>query len=165
MAIRRARQKAQVIEKLSANAPAGETFIACVHGETGPSPWLNAVFDQIPFLDLIVALTRSFYFFTLTNTSVVVNSANRFTNRPGEIVAVFARTGLPVSAYNRGAIWSKFYVQLPGSGRPTRINVHRYWRNELEALAAAFPAEFVALPVSDVALPVSDAAAGEAAAG
>ena len=60
---------------------------------------------------------------------------------------------------------SKFYVQLPGSGRPTRINVHRYWRNELEALAAAFPAEFVALPVSDVALPVSDAAAGEAAAG
>lgn len=71
---------------------------------------------------------------------------------------MFARTGLPVSAYNRGAMWSKFYVQLPGSGRPTRINVHRYWRNELEALAAAFPAEFVALPVSDTT-------AGEAAAG
>jgi hypothetical protein len=157
VAIRRAKQKAQVIEKLSASAPAGETFIACVHGETGPSPWLNAVFDEIPFLGLIVALTRRFYFFTLTNTSVVVNSANRFTNRPGEIIAVFPRAEFPVSNYNRATMWSKFYLQLPGSGRPSRINVHRYWRNELDALAAAFPAE-------PVALSVSDAAAGEAVA-
>jgi len=60
MAIRRARQKAQVIAKLSAAAPPGETFIATVHGETGPSPWLNGLFDQIPFLGLIVALTPWF---------------------------------------------------------------------------------------------------------
>ena len=79
MAIRRAKQKAQVIEKLSKEAPPGETFIACVHTETGPSPWLNGIFDEIPFVGLIVALTRRFYFITLTNTSVVVNSANRFT--------------------------------------------------------------------------------------
>ena len=58
MAIRRAKQKAQVIEKLSSVAPAGETFIACVHCETGPSPWLNAVFDEVPGLGLAVALTR-----------------------------------------------------------------------------------------------------------
>jgi hypothetical protein len=157
VAIRRAKQKAQVIEKLSASAPAGETFIACVHGETGPSPWLNAVFDEIPFLGLIVALTRRFYFFTLTNTSVVVNSANRFTNRPGEIIAVFPRAEFPVSNYKRASVWSKFYLLLPGSGRPSRINVHRYWRKELDALAAAFPAE-------PVALPVGDAPAGEAVA-
>ena len=158
MAIRRAKQKAQVIEKLSASAPAGETFIACVHGETGPSPWLNAVFDEIPFLGLIVALTRRFYFFTLTNTSVVVNSANRFTNRPGEIVTVFPRAEFPVSRYNRATVWSKFYLQLPGLDKPSRINVHRYWRNELDALAVAFPAESVALAVGDTA--VGEAAAG-----
>ncbi len=141
MAIRRANQKAQVIERLSASAPPGETFIACVHGETGPSPWLNALFDEIPAVGLVVALTRRFYFFTLTNTSVVVNSASRFTNRPGEIVAVFPRAQFPVSRYNRAAMWSKFYLQLPGSSKPSRINVHRYWRNELDALAAAFPPE------------------------
>jgi hypothetical protein len=162
VAIRRAKQKSQVIAKLSANAPAGETFIACVHGETGPSPWLNAIFDEIPFVGLIVSLTRRFYFFTLTNTSVVVNSANRFTNRPGEIVAAFPRAEFPVSGYNRGAVWSKFYLQLPGSGKPNRINVHRYWRNELDQLAMAFPAIGMDVP----AIPVTPAVdtAGEAAA-
>jgi len=139
MAIRRATQKAQVIAKLSASAPAGETFIACVHGETGPSPWLNALFDEVPFLGLIVALSRRFYFFTLTNTSVVVNSASRFTNRPGEIVAVFPRPEFPATRYQRGAVWSKFYLALPGSAKPSRINVHRFWRVELDQLAAAFP--------------------------
>jgi hypothetical protein len=140
MAIRRAKQKAQVIEKLASSAPAGEQFIACVHTETGPSPWLNALFDEVPFLGLIIALSRQLYFFTLTNTSVIVNSANRFTNRPGDVVAVFPRAEFPVSTYKRGAVWSKFYVQFPSHGKPTRLNVHRNWRAELDQLAAAFPA-------------------------
>jgi hypothetical protein len=141
MAIRRATQKAQVVAKLSASAPAGETFIACVHGETGPSPWLNALFDEVPFLGLIVALSRQFYFFTLTNTSVVVNSASRFTNRPGDIIAVFPRSEFPATRYQRSAVWSKFYVTVPGSAKPRRINVHRFWRAELDQLAEAFPVE------------------------
>jgi hypothetical protein len=143
MAIRRAKMKAQVVEKLTASAPAGEQFIACVHSETGPSPYLNALFDEVPFLGLIVALSRKMYFFTLTNTSVVVNSANRWTNRPGDVVAVFPREQFPVSNYNRGAVWSKFFVELPGSGKPVRLNVHRYWRAELDQLADAFPANAV----------------------
>jgi hypothetical protein len=164
MAIRRAKQKAQVMAKLAASAPAGETFIACVHGETGPSPWLNALFDEVPLLGLIVALTRRFYFVTLTNTSVVVNSANRFTNRPGEIVAVFPRAQFPVSRYNRAAVWSRFYLQLPGSAKPSRINVHRYWRAELDVLAAAFPAESITAAVgpATAATPAVESA-GEAA--
>jgi hypothetical protein len=139
MAIRRAKQKQQVMEKLASVAPAGEQFIACVHAETGPSPWLNALFDEVPFLGLVVALTRKFYFFTLTNTSVIVNSANRFTNRPGDVVASFPRDNFPVSNYNRAAVWSKFYLQFPGTSKPTRLNVHRYWRAELDQLAQAFP--------------------------
>jgi hypothetical protein len=156
MAIRRAKQKAQVIAKLSEQAPAGEQFIACVHTETGPSPWLNAIFDEIPFVGLIVAFTRKFYFFTLTNTSVVVNSANRWTNRPGAVVSVYSRHNLPVTGYNRAAVWSKFYVQFPNASKPTRLNVHRYWRSELDQLAAAFPsaeAAPVAMPVQDPANP------------
>ncbi|MEY9963234.1 hypothetical protein ABIA33_001267 [Streptacidiphilus sp. MAP12-16] len=139
MAIRRAKQKAQVIEKLSQVAPAGETFIACVHAESGPSPWLNAIFDDIPVVGLVVALTRKFYFLTLTNTSIVVNSANRFTNRPGEVVAVFPREAFPVSRIKRATVWSSMYVQLPGQSKPGRLNVHRYWRTELDQLIEAFP--------------------------
>jgi hypothetical protein len=144
MAIRRAKQKAQVIEKLRAISPAGDNFIACVHGETGPSPWLNALFDEVPFLGLIVSLTRRFYFFTLTDNHVVVNTANRFTNRPGDVVATFPRVQFPVSRYKRGAIWSRFYVQFPTANKPTRINVHRYWRADLDGLSAAFPASELA---------------------
>lgn len=138
MAIRRARQKAQVIGKLSASAPAGEQFIACVHGETGPSPWLNAIFDEVPFLGLIVALTRRQYFFTLTTASVVVNSASRFTNRPGDIVAVFHREEFPVTGFKRATVWSKFYVQFPASrSRPGSMCTGT--GAELDGLAAAFP--------------------------
>jgi hypothetical protein len=54
MAIRRAKQRAQVIAKLTEVAPPGETFIACVHVESGPSPWLNSIFDEIPLLRLVV---------------------------------------------------------------------------------------------------------------
>jgi hypothetical protein len=139
MAIRRAKQRAQVMELLASSAPAGEQFIACVHAETGPSPWLNSLFDEIPGVGLAVALSRKFYFFTLTNTSVVVNSANRFTNRPGPVVAVFPRDKFPVSKYNRAAVWSKFHLQFPDGGKPTRLNVHRFWRADLDQLAEAFP--------------------------
>jgi hypothetical protein len=140
MAILRATQKQQVMQKLASVAPPGEQFIACVHSETGPSPWLNALFDRIPGVGLAVALSRKYYFFTLTNTSVVVNSASRWTNRPGEVVASFPRANFPVERYARGAVWSKFFLHFPGHPKPTRLNVHRYWRNELDQLAAAFPA-------------------------
>lgn len=139
MAIRRAKQKQQVIEKLSQSAPPGETFIACVHTETGPSPWLNALFDEVPFLGLIVALTRKFYFLTLTNTSIVVNTANRFTNRPGEVVFAFPRNAFPVTQVKRAAVWSSMYVQFPGTAKPIRLNIHRYWRGEFDQVLAALP--------------------------
>jgi hypothetical protein len=148
MAIRRAKQKQQVIEKLSAQAPAGETFIATVHCETGPSPWLNAVFDEVPVLGLVVALTRKFYFVTVTNTSIVINNANRFTNRPGEIVAVFPRQAVPLSRMKRATVWSSFYLQFPGEQKPTRLNVHRYSRVELDQLIAHVPAQAAPSPLS-----------------
>lgn len=137
MAIRRAKQKQQVIAKLREVAPPGEEFIAVVHCETGPSPWLNAIFDEVPLLGLIVALTRKFYFFTVTSEHVVLNSANRFTNRPGEVLGSWPRTGFPISGVKRGRVWSVAYVQFAGGSKPTRLNIHRYWRNEFDQLLNA----------------------------
>jgi hypothetical protein len=163
MAIRRAKQKQQVIEKLMSVAPPGETFIACVHCETGPSPWLNGLFDEVPFLGLIVALTRKFYFVTLTNTSVVVNSANRFTNRPGDVLFSFPRDAFPVARAKRGMVWSSMHVQLPTKAKPTRLNIHRYWRNEFDQLLTVVPAAILA-PAGDSPAPaIAPEAAGEAA--
>ena len=139
MAIRRAKQKKQVIEKLSQSAPPGEVFITTVHVETGPSPWLNVLFEEIPGVMLVVALMRRMYFLTLTNTSVVVNSASRWNNRPGEVVAVFPRDAFPASQVKRARVWSKIYVQFPNSDKATRLNVHGYWRAEFDQLLATLP--------------------------
>jgi hypothetical protein len=163
MAIRRASQKAQVIQRLAANAPAGETFVACVHGETGPSPWLNMIFDRVPGLGIVVMALRRYYFITLTTSSVVVNHANRLTNRPGEIAAVYPRSAFPVTRYKRGNMWSKFYLQFPGTAKPTRINVRWYWREELDTLAGAFPA--TAFPGAGPAAAPAGIAPGGTAAG
>jgi hypothetical protein len=133
VAIGREAQKAEVIAQLSATAPAGETFVACVHGETGPSLWLNA--------SPVIRLSRKHYFFTLTNTSVVVSAWSWVTKKPGEIVVAFPRAQFPVTRYHRGRAWSKFYVQLPHARKPTRIYVPWSWRAELDQLAAAFPAQ------------------------
>ncbi|MFJ4184092.1 hypothetical protein [Kitasatospora sp. NPDC089509] len=139
MAFLRAKQKAQVIEKLSQVAPPGETFIACVHAESGPSPWLAAALGEIPLVGLIIVLTRRYYFLTLTNSHVVINSANRWNNRPGEVVAAFPRHAFPVSRVKRASIWSSMYVQMPGNTNPVRLNIHRIWRAEMDQLSAAFP--------------------------
>jgi hypothetical protein len=139
MAIRRAKQKAQVIEKLQQQAPAGEQFIACIHCETGPGMWATSFLDELPLVGLIIALTRKYYFLTLTNTSVVVNTAGRFSNRPGEIVTSWPRESFPVSRLKRAFTWSSMYVQFPGQSKPTRLNVHRYWRVEFDQLVAALP--------------------------
>jgi hypothetical protein len=139
MAIRRAKQKAQVVAKLSQQAPPGETFIACVHCETGPSPWLGVLLDEIPLVGFIVQMTRKFYFLTLTNTSIVVNNASRFTNRPGAIVASFPREAFPASRVKRARVWSTMYVAFTGGSKPIRLNVHRYWRGEFDQLIAVLP--------------------------
>jgi hypothetical protein len=141
MAIRRAKQKAQVIALLSQQAPPGETFIACVHCETGPSPWLGMIFDEVPGVGLVVQLMRKFYFLTLTNTSIVVNSANRFSNRPGPIVASFPNSAFPVSRVKRARVWSTMYVQFAGNAKPTRLNIHAFWRHEFDQLFASLPAQ------------------------
>jgi hypothetical protein len=139
MAIRRAKQKAQVIALLQQQAPAGEQFIACVHTETGPSPWLGALLDEVPLVGLIVQLTRKFYFLTLTNTSIVVNTCSRFRNQPGAIVASFPREAFPATKVKRARIWSTMYVQFAGASKPTRLNIHRYWRGEFDQLIGVLP--------------------------
>jgi len=35
------------------------------------------------------------------------------------------------------------YVQLPGSNKPTRLNIDRYWRGEFDQLIAGLPAPTV----------------------
>ncbi len=122
MAFTKAGMRKQIIDNLAAVAPAGEQFVTCVHGMTGPSPWFD---------NLIVQAFRDYYFVTLTNTSVVVNRAGRLANRPKEIAAVIPVQSGAIARVKKGMIWSKLYLNFPGQAKPTKVNVHRKWNKEL----------------------------------
>jgi hypothetical protein len=134
MAVRKAKIQQQVLQKFAEVAPPGEQVTVFFEAITGPSPWLIELLDEIPLVGLISVLVRDLYFVALTNTSVVVVGANKFTNRPTNLVAAEPFSTAQFSKLNIAAVWSKVYYQMPGRSKPTRLNVHRRWRKELDAL-------------------------------
>lgn len=144
----------KVIENLAQVAPPGEQFIACVHAETGPSPWLNVLFEEVPFLVLIVQAMRKYYFITLTNSTIVVNRATRLANRPKEVVAAIPLAASPIAGIKKGRIWSRMYFQFPGEAKPTRMNFHRIWNADVDRFIAAMPHAVEGAPATAAFAPV-----------
>ncbi|MFG2194622.1 hypothetical protein [Streptomyces sp. NPDC048639] len=129
MAIRKAKMKEQVAEAIAQAAP-GDRLIVTIATVTGASPWLmNA-------LGLIGQFLVKFYFVTVTEQAVVFHTFNRFTQRPKELVCAIPRAQAQplLGEVNRNPLWSSFMFALPGEQTPTRINVHRMWRNEMDEL-------------------------------
>ena len=56
------------------------------------------------------------------------------------ILYSFPRNQFPLVSAKRAALWSSLYVQLPNKPKPTRLNVDRYWRSELDQMMANLPA-------------------------
>ena len=72
----------------------------------------------------------------MTQQAVLLHRASRMNNRPQELV-----TAIPpheamrmISDVRRNTLWSSFRCQLPGQPKPTRMNVHRMWRKEMDQL-------------------------------
>lgn len=137
MAMTKAGMRKQVVENLSQVAPPGEQFVACVHGMTGPSPWIDGSFGAIGAL--IMQSMRKYYFVTLTNTSIVVNRSGRVANRPKEIVAALPLESGALVGVTKKPVYSKLYVQFPGEAKPTKIHVHRMWNADLDSFLATVP--------------------------
>ncbi len=128
MAVRKATMKQQLMEAVSQANPADR-----VHGTvvsiTGPSPWL------IGLLGLFGQLIIKYYFVTVTDQAVLFHGMNRMTGRPKEIVHAIPRAQFPgVHDVQLNPLWSWFRTVLPGEAAPTRLNVHRQWKSELEQL-------------------------------
>jgi hypothetical protein len=135
MPVTKSGMRNKVVETLSQVAPPGEQFVACVHGMTGPSPWVDSLIGGIGAL--IMQSFRKYYFVTVTNTSVVVNRAGRIANSPKEIVAVVPLASAPIEGIEKGALWGKLYVRFPGEEKATKINVARIWNADLDLFAGA----------------------------
>jgi hypothetical protein len=80
-----------------------------------------------------------YYFITVTEQAVVFHAAGRVGQKPKDLVAAIPRAqaqGL-VSDVRLNTVWSSFRFRFPDQEKPTRINVFRQWRAELEQLIPA----------------------------
>ncbi|MDJ0386184.1 hypothetical protein [Streptomyces sp. G-G2] len=129
MAIKKATIQQQVAEAIARVNPADRPIVT-IQAVAGPSVWLMSM------LGLIGQAFLTYYFITVTEQAVVVHKASRMSNRPQEIAfAIPANQALGlVSGIDRNTVWSSFRFQLPGQQGPTRMNVHRIWRAEMDQL-------------------------------
>ncbi|WP_063830599.1 hypothetical protein [Kitasatospora phosalacinea] len=128
MAIVKSTIQQQVAEAIAAIEP-NDRPVATIQTITGPSPWLtNGV------LGLIGQLMVKYYFVTLTHRVVVIHRTSRISNRPQEVLYVIPldQARASISDVRRNTLWSSLRFQLPNEPKPTRLNVHRMWRAEMD---------------------------------
>lgn len=135
MPLTRSKMRQQVIQNLAAVAPPGEQFVACIHTETGMSPYLVDALSRIPFLVPIVEMMRKRYFVTMTNTSFIVNKATYLRNQVKEIVCVVPIGAAPLQNVKIGWwMWNKAHFQFPGDPKPTKMYFHRIWKSDVNRM-------------------------------
>ncbi|MFG2879485.1 hypothetical protein ACGFYU_31520 [Streptomyces sp. NPDC048337] len=139
MAMKKATIQQQVAAAIAQANPADRPLVT-IQAIAGPSVWLMSM------LGLIGQAFLTYYFITVTEQAVVVHKASRMSNRPQEIafaIPADQASGL-VGQINRNTIWSDFRMQLPGQPQPTRMNVHRIWRTEMDHLLGLLTGQPVA---------------------
>jgi hypothetical protein len=132
MAVRKETIKKQANEMVVQALQPGEQIISGVYAITGPSPWLM---NQIGLLGQFFI---DYYYVAVTQRQVVFVKMNRISNRPKEIAFTAPLPSVQITDYKRSALWSSFKYNVPTAPKPLRLNVHRIWRQELDALVGAF---------------------------
>lgn len=127
MAMRKATIQQQVAQSIYQQNPADRPIVT-VMGLSGPSPLL---------LGLLTSLWLFFvksYLITVTEQAVLVQRASKWTARPQEIVYVIPREQAPylIGNVQPRVLWSHFRFMFPGDQKPSRINVNRAWKQEME---------------------------------
>lgn len=131
MAILKSTMQEQVAAAIAAIEPTDRPVVT-FHTITGPSPWL------MNELGLIGQLFVKYYFVTLTERVVVVHRAARMSNRPKELVHVIPieQARVSISDVRRNTLWSSLRFQFPNEAKPTRLNIGRLWRSEMDVFTS-----------------------------
>jgi hypothetical protein len=134
MAVRKDTIKGQVREALGQVLEPGEEVVAGVHAVAGPSPLLTA-----GVLGLIGQFMLTYYWVAVTDRRVLFLTLSRLSLRPEGLGRAEPRSAVEVTRYRTSAVWSVLKVR-GSDGKEVRLNVHRIWREELEAVAGALGA-------------------------
>lgn len=132
MAIRKETIKKQANEMIAPTLQPGDQIVSGVYAITGPSPWLmNEV-------GLLGQLFIDYYYVAVTRQQAIFVKMNRLSNRPKHVAFAVPAQAMRISDFKRKTLWSSFRYQTPDSPKPRRLNVHRVWRDELDALVGAY---------------------------
>ena len=93
------------------------------------------------FLGVVFNVKRKYYYLAATESSLVV--LKRFTRRP---VAILPITALTDTNSEKGTLFSKLHLTLPGSQTAATIRVDRTWQAEFEQLLALRPSVESGIP-------------------
>ncbi len=155
MAFRRAKIKEQFDAAIPALLEPGEHVQAETLSQSGPSPWLVGV---IGWLIMLIGGAR-YYFIVVTDRRVLFMKASMMTGRPRGLAWADPRGAVEVSDVNlTNAVWSRFRYHRP-DGKDIRLNVHRFWRNDGQAVVDALTTQ--AQAPTPTAIPPPPPQAGE----
>jgi len=155
MAFRRAKIKEQFDAAIPALLEPGEHVQAETLSQSGPSPWLVGV---IGWLIMLIGGAR-YYFIVVTDRRVLFMKASMMTGRPRGLAWADPRGAVEVSDVNlTNAVRSRLRYHRP-DGKDIRLNVHRFWRNDGQAVVDALTTQ--AQAPTPTAIPPPPPQAGE----
>lgn len=133
MAMRKETMTRQVVQAVAKDAP-GERPLVTIYAVSGPSPFTLAALSLVCLIGAIWMLFVTYYFITVTERAVLFHRMNRFTGRPRRLVLAVPRDQVAalVRDGGRGSVWNHFHFRFSDRPEPTRLNVPRQWRSELD---------------------------------
>jgi hypothetical protein len=133
VAFRREKIKQQYDEALPAFLEPGEQLQAQTFSLSGPSPWLIGIFGWL----FMLLLGQRYYFIVVTDRRVLFMKGSLWTGRPKGLAWADPRSAIQIHDVDvNNTVWSKFRYRRP-DGKDMRINIHRIWREDGQAVVAA----------------------------
>ena len=132
MAFRRENIKRQFGEAQQQYLEPGERVKAGGFTQAGPSPWLAS---GIGLLIMYLMGMRAYYI-VVTDRRVLFLRASMLSGRPQGLAFADPRSSVSAEDVKPGKIWSKLQYRR-ADGKPLRLNFHRIWREEFQAVVDA----------------------------
>jgi hypothetical protein len=142
MAVRRAKIKQQFEQAIPSVLEPGEMVQAETWSLSGPSPWLIGLLGWV----VMLLMGSRYYFMVVTDRRVLFMRTSMMTSRPQGLAWADPRNAVQVHDVELGnTVWSKFRYRRP-DGKEMRINIHRFWRDDGQAVVAALTSQAAPQP-------------------
>jgi hypothetical protein len=148
MAVRKTKVKEQMDAAMGSMLEPGEHQIVAVRTIAGPSPWLAE-----GFLGLLWQFLVKYYYVVVTERRVLFIQYSRMTGRPKKLAFAEQRGPGLLVGQKVSTLWSWFKVHSSTLNKTVRLNVDRYWREEMTQVLAELERTPAAPTGSDAAIP------------